>query len=430
MAISMWTLIAAVVVAVAVAANAQPVSRLAPYTATITAGKTSAPLVVLKTQNYIVSLEGNPCAITIRHLFSSKVAHLLWTSAYHYSSIIPLNANTCTLKLTSGGNLQLIALTRGFPTTVWTSLSTGMGIVKMALENKFDSGELQLLTAGNVIKYSSFQEKEFALLPRQKISANTQTLVAPDKFFAKDNPQILFSGHRYTMMLVSGDLILYSTFKQIGKQYWSLKKTLAKNVDIRFVASASIVPSVGGIGLYKLDGTLLWTFGKISIGSSNPHDTYLSVDPDGNLRTYVLVKGQFWRKDFEAITNVCDLPDACGPYGVCNNGKCSCLPSWVPIDSKDSKKGCKTQAPMKTCSSGKQTFRSYSGYDQVYNKYDWRGLKISKAECEFRCYGRQPTCGNCSAYFYDDNTKMCYLTNEVRTLRKVTDLKKTVNVKV
>jgi hypothetical protein len=85
---------------------------------------------------------------------------------------------------------------------------------------------------------------------------------------------------------------------------------------------AAIVIGIGGIGLYKSNGALVWTSGPLPPFESNPHDTYFSVDPDGNLRTYFLVKGEFWSPDFVAIPNLCDLPNACGAYGVCSNSKC------------------------------------------------------------------------------------------------------------
>ena len=173
----MWKLVvvvAVVVVAALVAevGNAQssptaPVSRTAPYSKTITAGKNAVPAVVVMTQNYIVSLEGNPCAITIRHLFNNQVAHLLWTANYYVGSVA--GATKCTLTLTSSGDLQLLALVKGVNKMLWNSKTAGKGIVKMALENKFDSGDLQLLTAKNEIKYRSFDVKEFAILPTQKL---------------------------------------------------------------------------------------------------------------------------------------------------------------------------------------------------------------------------------------------------------------------
>jgi hypothetical protein len=63
--------------------------------------------------------------------------------------------------------------------------------------------------------------------------------VAPNAFFTDDKLQVLFSGHTYFLVFQSGDLLLYSNFKKGLKAYWSLKQTLAKNVDLRQVAYAS-----------------------------------------------------------------------------------------------------------------------------------------------------------------------------------------------
>jgi hypothetical protein len=161
------TVLASVAQCGIVEALAAPASRTAPYSVTIDAGENAVPLTVLSTQNYIVSLEGNPCAITIRHLYSNSVAHLLWTANYYVGSL--LTSTKCTLKLTSAGDLQLFALFRGSNTMIWHSNTAGKGVVKMALENKFDSGNLQLLTAKNAVEYQSFDVKEFAILPTQKL---------------------------------------------------------------------------------------------------------------------------------------------------------------------------------------------------------------------------------------------------------------------
>ena len=171
MAGRIWRLaVAAMVVALAAqcgsAQLAAPGSRTAPYSVTLNAGKNAVPVIVLSTQNFIVSLEGNPCAITIRHLYSSQVAHLLWTANYYVGSLV--TATKCTLTFTTDGDLQLFALFEGTDTLIWHSNTAGEGITKIALEDKFDSGDLQLLTAkNNVIKYQSFDVKEFAILPTQ-----------------------------------------------------------------------------------------------------------------------------------------------------------------------------------------------------------------------------------------------------------------------
>ena len=72
-----------------------------------------------------------------------------------------------------------------------------------------------------------------------------ETLVAANAFFndlqGTTGPpfQVLFSGDVYFLKLQMGDLRLFSNFGKGLKQYWSLKNTLAKNVDLSQVAYAS-----------------------------------------------------------------------------------------------------------------------------------------------------------------------------------------------
>lgn len=192
--VTMWKLLVVVMAMafVAQSGSAQPVSRTAPYSVTINAGANAVPVTVIATQNYIVSLEGNPCAITIRHLFANTVAHLFWTANYYVGSLA--TATKCTLKFTSTGDLQLFALFKGTDTMIWHSDTAGKGIVKMALENSFDSGDLQLLTATNVIKYQSFDVKEFSILPTQKFKCVSSGLVSGyghRRAFTSVSPELL-----------------------------------------------------------------------------------------------------------------------------------------------------------------------------------------------------------------------------------------------
>jgi hypothetical protein len=63
---------------------------------------------------------------------------------------------------------------------------------------------------------------------------------------------------------------------------------------------------------------------------------------------------------------------------------------------------------------------SFTGYDSIYNQYAV-GLKISQSD--YKDY-------NYAAYFYNAYTYVCYLSNEVRTLRKVSDTKLSVHLKI
>ena len=141
-----------------------PLSRNAPYTVTVDAGQIAT---VVESGDFVVLLQSNPCAITVGEFFSNSVPHLIWTANYYVGSVE--NATKCTLKFTSAGDLQLVALYRGKNILIWHSDTAGQGIVKMALEDVIDNGDLQLLTAANVVKYHSFDVKEFSILATQKL---------------------------------------------------------------------------------------------------------------------------------------------------------------------------------------------------------------------------------------------------------------------
>lgn len=151
-------------------------------------------------------------AITVRHLFTNPVAHLLWTVNYYVGSLVA--AKKCTLSFTSDGDLQLFALVKGTDTMVWHSDTAGKGITKMALEDKFDSGDLQLLTAASEVKYQSFDVKEFAILPTQKFGPGENLMAANVDFNNDHLLQVLYSGSRYSLKLQVGDLCLFSKFRQ------------------------------------------------------------------------------------------------------------------------------------------------------------------------------------------------------------------------
>ena len=142
-----------------------PASRPVGFSATID-GKASANRQILSAGSYVVTLEGNPCAITVRHLYSNPVAHLFWVANFFVGS---LPGTKCTMTLTKSGDLQLLAFFQGTWTMVWHSDTANKGVAKMSLDSSsLDTGDFQLLTAKGKVVYHSFGVKEFAILPYQE----------------------------------------------------------------------------------------------------------------------------------------------------------------------------------------------------------------------------------------------------------------------
>lgn len=144
-----------------------PVSLPAGWSTVINGSAGADKEVLTSSSDYLLSLEGDPCAITIRHRFSSPVSHLVWLANFFVGSLS--TSTQCNMTLTKDGDLQLWAHFRGTWTMIWNTNTAGKGVTRMAFDaSSFDSGDFQLLTAKGKVVYHSFGVKEFAILPTQQ----------------------------------------------------------------------------------------------------------------------------------------------------------------------------------------------------------------------------------------------------------------------
>ena len=144
-----------------------PVSLPAGWSTVINGSAGADKEVLTSRSNYVLSLEGDPCAITIRHRFSSPVSHLVWLANFFVGSLS--TSTQCNMTLTKDGDLQLWAHFQGSWTMIWNTNTAGKGVTRMAFDaSSFDSGDFQLLTAKGKVVYHSFGVKEFAILPTQQ----------------------------------------------------------------------------------------------------------------------------------------------------------------------------------------------------------------------------------------------------------------------
>lgn len=145
-----------------------PKSRNAPWSASIGDGlPTKGPLVVLQSSDFQLSLELDAnarCAIMVRRLYSNPVGRLVWIANYFAGT--PSGSTKCTLTFTKDGDLQLHMFYRQQTLLSWSSKTALTGVTKMTLQDK---GNFQLLTASRKAIFSSFDQKEFAIVDTQKL---------------------------------------------------------------------------------------------------------------------------------------------------------------------------------------------------------------------------------------------------------------------
>eukprot|EP00262_Sarcandra_glabra_P010375 TRINITY_DN25632_c0_g1_i1.p1 TRINITY_DN25632_c0_g1~~TRINITY_DN25632_c0_g1_i1.p1 ORF type:complete len:495 (+),score=30.40 TRINITY_DN25632_c0_g1_i1:21-1505(+) len=153
----------------------------------------------------------------------------------------------------------------------------------------------------------------------------TDTLVQNQNFTL--NMSLSSSNRIYSMKLVDNYLGLYADFKPPNSNqiYWKHKPWEVKfKIEQDGGPIYARVSSHGFLGLYQteiapLDVLSFDTFQR-STGFRR-----VKLESDGNLRGYYW-SNTSWILDFQAITDTCEKPSACGPYSLCVHGKgCACL---------------------------------------------------------------------------------------------------------
>ncbi|GAB2272223.1 hypothetical protein Dimus_007044 [Dionaea muscipula] len=139
---------------------------------------------------------------------------------------------------------------------------------------------------------------------------------------------LVSSNGLYTMRLGSDFIGFYARFNPDKDQMYYKHRALQAKADV-VEGQGPIyirISSDGYLGMYQ-NGLI-----PVDIQSFNsyqrsvPGIRRMRIGPDGNLKGYYW-SGSEWVSDYVAISETCDLPSACGPYGLCrpDDGSCSCL---------------------------------------------------------------------------------------------------------
>ncbi|ONK77621.1 uncharacterized protein A4U43_C02F8700 [Asparagus officinalis] len=127
----------------------------------------------------------------------------------------------------------------------------------------------------------------------------------------------LFSAdRRFSSRLGPTYLALY--IQNLG-MYWKRTALQAKaRIDFAQGPIYARLDPTGFLGLYQNETAIVdvVSFDTFNAGVKKTLRR-LTLEPDGNLKAYYW-SGSNWVSDFAAISQTCDLPAACGPYGLCH----------------------------------------------------------------------------------------------------------------
>ncbi|GKC85639.1 PAN domain-containing protein, partial [Tanacetum coccineum] len=95
----------------------------------------------------------------------------------------------------------------------------------------------------------------------------------------------------------------------------------------------AVLSSDGFLGMYQNGSTPVDVQPFSSFQQSGTGNRLVRLEPDGNLIGYYWTRSS-WVVDFKQISDLCELPSSCGPYGLCQPGKgCSCLDNKTSYSS-------------------------------------------------------------------------------------------------
>ncbi|EOA23954.1 hypothetical protein CARUB_v10017171mg [Capsella rubella] len=219
----------------------------------------------------------------------------VWSSG-HYSKMYV--SSKCIIELTKDGDLRLKSNNKRVG---WRSGTSGQGVERLEIQS---TGNLVLLDAKNLIKWQSFNFPTDVMLSGQRLDVATQLTSFP-------NDSTLF----YSFEVLRDKIALFLNLNKLKYSYWEYTPR-EKNKTVNFVRLGS-----KGLDLFDDNSHII---GRIE----QPLIRFLALgNRTGNLGLYSYKpeKGKF-EATFQAVSNTCDLPVACKPYGICTFSKsCSCI---------------------------------------------------------------------------------------------------------
>ncbi|CAK9867026.1 unnamed protein product [Sphagnum jensenii] len=295
------------------------------------------------------------CVASVQHAASGLqvwVANFYNTtnSSYSYSAG---NLN-CSLVLGGNGNLIMMMMeNNNTMTTTWSSNTGSEGVTAM-----------QLLENGNLVlsattTKSTVEKNNSGAVVWQSFDYPTDTIITGQQLkntsymYAAMSTRAHLSGEMYSLRVqtYTNDLSLFVDFnppsdylllpipaanESFGaNRYWTANTEFMMQQDAWVCCGGSYAELNNGLTVYDSQGDNIIS---TSSNNLNPNLTFLEyarVLPDGNLQSFVFRDGQ-WKLNFEALTNLCRLPNACGSYGICDEEEAAAVVAGVSSSSSKS----------------------------------------------------------------------------------------------
>eukprot|EP00253_Pinus_taeda_P011010 PITA_11010 len=353
----------------------------------------------------LTSEQNTTCLISPQETFSAgfygvgnnAYAFAIWythtpdrTVAWVANREVPVNGRQSRLYLQKDGNL---ALWDADGSALWSTNTSNQNVKELVL---LETGNLVLRSSsGGQILWESFQYPTDTLLPFQSLNNNAGQLIS-----RKGNSTF---NRGYYRLYFDSDNILRLIFEGSGisSNYWPTPY-LPNFQNGRTPYNSSRQAVFNSLGSFLSSDD--FTFNASDYGEGPKRR--LTLDMDGNLRLYSLVKETgTWNIVWMAFPDQCSVHGFCGINGLCIYTpvpRCICPPGFHRNDSTDWFQGCQRNKPLNS-----------SSLKLVYLPHtDYYGYELSYYQTESTFENCKSLCMNdskCEAFAYRlDGTGACY----------------------
>ncbi|XP_028768434.1 PAN domain-containing protein At5g03700-like [Neltuma alba] len=240
----------------------------------------------------------------------------------------------------------------------------------------------------------------------QSFDFPTNTIVQDQNFTAR--MALVSSNGLYSLRMGDDFMGLYARHRGGSDElYWKHNPLEAKAEIVEGKGPIyARISSDGYLGMYQT-GTKPVDVQKFNnFQRPNPLFLMLRIEPDGNLKGYCW-DGSTWVLNYQAIEEICELPNPCGPYGLCTPGAsgCSCLDNRTSY----SPGGCMKEGYGDLCGAGigedKYWVLRRKGVEPAHKELMRYERATSEEECEDMC---KKDC-RCWGALYYNVTGYCYV---------------------
>ncbi|KAG8075534.1 hypothetical protein GUJ93_ZPchr0006g42245 [Zizania palustris] len=315
----------------------------------------------------------------------------------------PVGENA-TVQLTELGDLVLYDADG---TLVWSTNTTGKSVVGMNLTG---SGNLVLLDRANVEVWRSFDHPTDTL-------AVSQMLHLGQKLIAHTSVTNWAEGKLYLTVLADG----MHAFAGIDTPLEYYKSPTGGSVATN--KAAYIALNNDSLEVFTSFREIEALDYHIQLHANSSGLEFARLDWDGHMRLYRWENDSWVSSDIFDISDPCSYPLACGEYGICSHGQCSCpgvaleqTGLFELVDAREVNRGCFLTSSLSCGSAGKTSFLAVPNVTQFNIVYNWT---TDEEHCKLSCLN---DC-SCRASFFqhkDTSSGFCFLASDIFSLKSVT----------